>query len=62
MLDSEFASDDIDDMALAAPVVGEIAGGIFDDPQLNVSDLTRPVRLPQQMRPAPWLPVSVTNP
>jgi hypothetical protein len=38
MLDREFASDDIDDMALGAPVVGEIAGGIFDDPQLNVSD------------------------
>jgi hypothetical protein len=42
MLNREFASDDIDDMALRAPVVGEIARGIFDDPQLNVSDLTRP--------------------
>jgi hypothetical protein len=41
MLDREFASDDIDDVALGAPVVGQIAGGVFDDPQLNVSDLTR---------------------
>jgi hypothetical protein len=30
MLDSEFASDDVDDMAFGAPVVGDIAGGIFD--------------------------------
>jgi hypothetical protein len=32
MLDSEFSSDDVDYMALGAPVVGEIAGGIFDHP------------------------------
>jgi hypothetical protein len=62
MLNREFASDDVDDMAFGAPVAGEIAGGIFDDPQLKVSDLTRPRILPHQMRPAPWLPVSVTNP
>src|SRR5262249_11293233 len=42
VLEAELAGDHIDDMALGTPVVGEIAGPVFDDAQLHRPGLMRP--------------------
>ena len=41
VFDGEIAGQDVDDMALAAPVIREVAGAVFDSPQADAAELAR---------------------